>query len=77
MNSEDNLLVLAENLAEEGRDQGARWCRNAAREIEQLHRELAETKKLACYWRDRYNRQTALRCDAQARAGRIARDARR
>jgi hypothetical protein len=76
MTPEDNLLVIACDISDQMPRQ-AKELGRAAREIVHLRGEVEEMKRLACYWRDRFNGQTVLRCDAQARAGRIARDARR
>jgi hypothetical protein len=76
MNSEDNLLIIAQEIADQMPRQ-AKDLERAARELKDAYLEIGELRELASFWRDKVETQTRLRVDAQARAGRIARDARR
>jgi hypothetical protein len=76
MNSEDNLLIIAREIADRMPRQ-AKDLERAARELKDAYLEIGELRELASFWRDKVETQTRLRVDAQARAGRIARDARR
>jgi hypothetical protein len=76
MNSEDNLILIAQEIADQMPRQ-AKDLERAARELKDAYLEIGELRELASFWRDKVETQTRLRVDAQARAGRIARDARR
>jgi hypothetical protein len=76
MNSEDNLIIIASEIADQMPRQ-AKDLERAARELKDAYLEIGELRELASFWRDKVETQTRLRVDAQARAGRIARDARR
>jgi hypothetical protein len=76
MNSEDNLLIIAQEIADQMPRQ-AKDLERAARELKDAYLEIGELRELASFWRDKVETQTRLRVDAQARAGRIARAARR
>lgn len=76
MNSEDNLLIIAREIADQMPRQ-AKDLERAARELKDAYLEIGELRELASFWRDKVETQTRMRLDAQARAGRIARDARR
>lgn len=76
MNSEDNLLIIAREIADQMPRQ-AKDLERAARELKDAYLEIGELRELASFWKDKVETQTRMRLDAQARAGRIARDARR
>jgi hypothetical protein len=76
MNSEDNLIIIASEIADQMPRQ-AKDLERAARELKDAYLEIGELRELASFWRDKVETQTRLRVEAQARAGRIARDARR
>jgi hypothetical protein len=76
MNSEDKLIIIAGEIRD-AMPQRARDLERASRELTAAYMQIAQLREELKFFCGRVDKETRRRLDAQARAGRLARDARR